>query len=451
MSKSIETIKLTISPNYIEWGVWESVRELLQNCKDSHDKGNAGTVRYDPELLQLTIANRGATLERSSLLMGGSIKRDDDTQIGCHGEGYKVAMTALMRLCKPVHIVNGNEVWTPSIRHDDTFGTEVVVIDISKGDTSRMDNSPTLDSLRVVVLNVTPMDWADILGKALFLGLPEPCTNGVAYHITDDIFPAAVYSSDIGDIISSRAGELYVRGLYVGKLPHNEWGVGFNLNNLKLNRDRDVPDYSDIGKEIAALFTAMGDDALAIYPLSEFIKGSPLTKMFYDSYDSAIALLYVAAFRAEYGSNAIAYCWHDADKIESVGLMPVQVSSDAYYLMQKVQSSVDSCISRAGEAYTLSDTSNFDSTNLDMAIGLVRNAIGGYEGAAVGTHISVVDFVDQGVEKRSVEECLYVSKGVASSLSKSLIALALHQFPDQKDRLELLSSVAAMTLGHSNV
>ena len=60
---TFETINLSISPNYIDWGTWEAVRELMQNCKDSHDKGNKGYVRYETTTRKLSIVNEGAKLD----------------------------------------------------------------------------------------------------------------------------------------------------------------------------------------------------------------------------------------------------------------------------------------------------------------------------------------------------------------------------------------------------
>ena len=99
-------IPLSLTEDYAPaWGVWEGVRELVQNWHDgcleqtsvagrirweSHaddaagalqrfeavdaDGGRCGTALYDPWLQRLTLVNRDVSLERRVLLLGTSHK-----------------------------------------------------------------------------------------------------------------------------------------------------------------------------------------------------------------------------------------------------------------------------------------------------------------------------------------------------------------------------------------
>ncbi len=435
---TFETINLSISPNYIDWGTWEAVRELMQNCKDSHDKGNKGYVRYETTTRKLSIVNEGAKLERSTLLMGGSTKRDDDTQIGCHGEGYKVALTALMRLGKPVYIHNDDELWVPSIRHDDTFNADVVTITISEA-------PRTTGSIHVVVEDIEEDEMMEIINRVLFLGYGLDQGDGTMYYDIVDSYPLTVYSNDVGTILAT-TGDLYVRGLYVGKLPHKDWPLGFNFNDLKLNRDRDVPDYNDISNKISALFSAMGDEALEWWPLEDLLDGGVLTKLFYDAYSCSLSDIYGKAFRKDHGDKAVPYLHgYQKEELEGVGLVPIQASPDAYYFLLRSLPSTCDAIAKAGSSYKPTDISEFNHTALDVALGVVSDTYG------TVPRVFIVDFVSPSVHVKSVGEDLYVSTDVASDVAKSIVALVKHLDYDADLRLTLVAKMLSKALGHCNV
>lgn len=432
-----QVIKLSISPDYVEWGVWQSVREFLQNCKDSHDQGNVGGVRYNPSTCTLYIVNEGSRLQRSTLLMGGSIKANDDTQIGSHGEGYKVAMTALMRLGKDVSIINDDEIWTASIEHDDTFNADVVAITIEEALYTTVN--PT-GRMTVVIEGILPVEWADILGKTLFLQecplMLKPCSE---YLVTDTV-QGAVYSSDIGSIISNSSGDLYVRGLYVGRLPRTGWSISFNLNELALNRDRDVADYSDISKAISKLLSSMGKDALVSHPLADFINENPLTDMLYDSYNSSIAATYAAAFTEEHGHNAVAYTSECSLRaLESVGIEGVKVCWNAYWVLQRTFPSVEKVVEKAASQFTVAKAVKKATTaSLDKAMSLFNSS---HEMEQQNMDAMVVDFRGD-VRSISVGTTLYIGRDTLDCMPSTIASIARH-IVDRDDATYLLAKVVA--------
>lgn len=58
-----------------------------------------GHIKYDGTIHQgyVELTNLGSTLEPWHLEMGGTSKRDNDNQVGTHGEGMKLAALSLMR------------------------------------------------------------------------------------------------------------------------------------------------------------------------------------------------------------------------------------------------------------------------------------------------------------------------------------------------------------------
>src|SRR5688572_23444582 len=97
--KKSTTVELTINPGYVkDWGIWEAVREFVQNGLDSHDNGfHLSIERGGGESKTVRIRNVGTTLDRRTLLLGASDK-DGTLERGKFGEGYKLGLLTLSRL-----------------------------------------------------------------------------------------------------------------------------------------------------------------------------------------------------------------------------------------------------------------------------------------------------------------------------------------------------------------
>jgi hypothetical protein len=160
-------IPLSLTEDYAPaWGVWEGVRELVQNWHDgcleqtsvagrirweSHaddaagalqrfeavdaDGGRCGTALYDPWLQRLTLVNRDVSLERRVLLLGTSRKAHAAESIGQFGEGMKVGALALLRERRSVEMVTRDERWRWVRRADPAFGeVRVLSVEVSRRD-----------------------------------------------------------------------------------------------------------------------------------------------------------------------------------------------------------------------------------------------------------------------------------------------------------------------------
>ena len=160
-------IPLSLTEDYAPaWGVWEGVRELVQNWHDgcleqtsvagrirweSHaddaagalqrfeavdaDGGRCGTALYDPWLQRLTLVNRDVSLERRVLLLGTSHKAHAAESIGQFGEGMKVGALALLRERRSVEMVTRDERWRWVRRADPAFGeVRVLSVEVSRRD-----------------------------------------------------------------------------------------------------------------------------------------------------------------------------------------------------------------------------------------------------------------------------------------------------------------------------
>mmetsp|Transcript_11428 Transcript_11428/g.33700 ORF Transcript_11428/g.33700 Transcript_11428/m.33700 type:complete len:120 (+) Transcript_11428:39-398(+) len=113
---AVTHVPLSLTENYCEsWGVWEGVRELVQNVHDGAieaggDRWSADAeasyscragddvvayISYDSARERLTLVNRSVGLQRRVLLLGASRKADSVHVIGQRGhEGGRVGVAA---------------------------------------------------------------------------------------------------------------------------------------------------------------------------------------------------------------------------------------------------------------------------------------------------------------------------------------------------------------------
>ena len=126
-------IELPISTSYVpDWGVWEGVREIMQNGLDAEVEFSA-SLKVDWYKNTLRIENEGTTLPPKALLIGHSTKRSREDLIGEHGEGLVLGLLALLRAGHEVRIRNGSEVWVPALGFSKEYEETVLWIDRQKG------------------------------------------------------------------------------------------------------------------------------------------------------------------------------------------------------------------------------------------------------------------------------------------------------------------------------
>ena len=133
MKKVLET---SISPSYVpDWELPQAVREIVQNTLDED-----GQIEYEDGVLTLTTEN--GAIPCSMLALGNSSKRGDESKIGRHGDGLKVALAVILRENKKILIENGGLIWEPKIGTNSSLGCECVVIE--ETDTGERNNTVTI-------------------------------------------------------------------------------------------------------------------------------------------------------------------------------------------------------------------------------------------------------------------------------------------------------------------
>lgn len=261
--------QLTISPDYVaHWGLWEAVRELLQNAIDQRvkDRNCEVVFEYDEEKQVLSVGNtNGTPLTPATLLLGASSKRGDSSTIGQFGEGYKLALLVLTRLGYSAHVWTGDEVWTPSLEHSEEFGTRTLNI------TTRF----------------SPFNRPGTLFKI----------HGVSRSAFDVVDRNYLPSAARNEVVAGRPGDVFVEGLFVCHNRNLKHGYNFSANRLTLDRDRGIVTDFDLAYETSKRWGQSHHEVSAYFNL---LKADAMDVR-YSNPTPQVAAQVLAQFRAEHG------------------------------------------------------------------------------------------------------------------------------------------------------
>lgn len=306
-------IELSLSASYVlDWGVWEGIREFAQNMRDAAVMhGTTSRVEYTARNNTLTLASEGKSIDARSLLLGHSTKRGNAEAAGERGEGLNLAMLALIRSGCEVAVRTGDEIWLPRLERSEKFGGEPVLV-------IRTRKAPRRDSVEVKIVGVSVADWEKARFRLLFIDVPdENEVFGGGYH---------------GRLLTNPryAGMLFVKGIYVQGVPNMQYG--YDLDNLKLDRDRRMANSWDVSYETSSvLLAASKTRAEARKALYQNAKaghpdGSGASLQY--AGDDVLDTL-VAQFLEEYGADAVPVSGEtEARDLRYLGLSPVVVSAD---------------------------------------------------------------------------------------------------------------------------
>lgn len=233
-----ERYELPISLNYVEsWGIREAIREILQNSIDANKSGYYKKIDYDDNTEVLTITNEGAKLSVSSLVLGGSSKRDMDDQIGHEGEGYKLALVVLLRNGYDITIINSDKKWVPLFEFSEKFNSKILTIH-----SEQIENT---NNVSFIIKGITQDVFKDLYKYF-------PCM--------DDNYGETL-KTDNGEILFDKrfAGKMFVEGLYIQEDKNFKYGYNFNSDVVDLDRDRKAINYYEL-KQLTAqsVITAEG-------------------------------------------------------------------------------------------------------------------------------------------------------------------------------------------------
>jgi hypothetical protein len=243
--------ELSLSENYIQsWGIVEAIREIFQNALDQQTVGDGKNnmfINYDATFKKLEIGNKISVLEASSLLLGESSKRGDDTTIGQFGEGYKLALLVLCRLGKEIAIRNWGkrESWFPKLITSRRYGGQrILVIDVERN--WFWEEVPE-NNLVFEISDISPEEYQEIQESNLHL-------QGKYSFL----------STSLGTILldEPHAGNIYVNGLYVSHVNEIKYGYNIKPAYIKLDRDRKAVTTFDLTWTTSRMWGESGDSRL---------------------------------------------------------------------------------------------------------------------------------------------------------------------------------------------
>lgn len=246
----MDHIDLTVTPDYVPgWKFWEGARELVQNGIDRESETEAGRdpvqrilsdnrllITYDEDLEEMVVENANTTIERRTLLLGAGNKHENGNTIGQHGEGYKLALLALVRCGRPVLVENGNEDWVAELVHSEALDSDILRVEFRQGNQDNM-------SLRFTIKNVLLSDWELVQRNVRRLHDSEEEWRGE----NGWMLPT-----------ETEMGRLYVGGLFVQELRTRYlYGYDFDPAHLHLDRDRQKVGSFDLNWEIGVLLGSL--------------------------------------------------------------------------------------------------------------------------------------------------------------------------------------------------
>lgn len=276
------SIALSLTEDYApSWGMWEGVRELVQNWHDGllehaelassivwkqNDLGDGscrvdamaadvhlGTIIYCAASERLTVINRNVGLARRTLLLGSSQKAQSGETIGQFGEGMKVGNLALLREGRSLEMATRDEHWVWSRKLNPAFGVRVLTVDVAprqlvvEGDADDEDFLAATAMPRLgaedtcsVLQPLLRAEWTEFSARFLFLSPPQDA-----------------FRCELGDLIldESKRGQLYVKGVWVASMLEQGVSAGLNFKHMRLDRDRRaIVKHDDLESQAAAMW-----------------------------------------------------------------------------------------------------------------------------------------------------------------------------------------------------
>jgi hypothetical protein len=357
-------IELTIKTTYLpQWGVFEGIRELIQNGKDAETEFSAPlTVRHKADTNTLVIENEGATLPHEALLFGHSTKADRSDLIGKFGEGLKLGTLALVRAGYNVKIRSGSEVWEPAIQRSEKFDADVLVFNINIGRQPK-------NRVQVEVSNITAEEW-DLL-KQHFLFLNKSKEED---RINTPYGALLLRPQDVGKV--------FVKGIFVEQEPKLQYGYDLT-KDVTIDRDRKMVARWELEWRTRLIWTnsLSTHGALASNYLKMIYEGAADVKDVDENtakqLPENVKTQAVADFKERYGEDAIPVDnMADSKDVAHLGKNGVIVNKSLKSILQSILGSTEQIKAdlenEVKHHYSWNDLSAEEKKNLEEAIALVN-------------------------------------------------------------------------------
>ena len=385
------TFALPIRYSYVpSWNTWHCVRELIQNAKDQEDSsGIPMSVTVQDAGDTIVIANPGANMDKSALLLGMTEKAHNASLRGQFGEGLNLALLAGVRDGLTLTIYTPDEIWRADLKPCAEFGGETCLV--IKSRKRRVHG----DGVQVTVTGLKERGYTWDTLKKRFLFLDDTAKeNAVTVPHEGTIF-----------LDEERRGHIYAKGIYVQTLPN--YRFGYDLEHVELDRDRNMVNHWDLRYRISNLFSkALTKETDQLAEVTYRLLQEPEVEDFHSlsSYiTDDVARRMLELFQAEHGDNA--YPVRDLEKSRLVALADkkgVVVNANVLMeILQKVITPLEQVISLACRAvaktYAWVELSSLERRNLLTSASIVQKT-GVLSEESPLSCIEVVDFAYDTIE-----------------------------------------------------
>lgn len=375
--------ELSINVKYLpEWGVWEGIRELIQNGRDAEVEHNA-ELTVDWKNGTLRIENEGATLSREALLFGTTSKMGRADLIGKFGEGLKLGALALVRAGRSVKIRSADEVWTPAIARSEKLNAEVLMFDIKSGNEAKQ-------RVRIEIGGVTETEWTEYRSRFLFLADKRYSANDVV-------------STSAGKLLlhARNAGKVYNKGIFVTY--SNKLRYGYDLPDIELDRDRKMVNHMDLTRATANVWTRavnVRPDLFESYyeMVSDFAMPDDVTESDYWTSDYSLQQKVAERFTKQFGDKALPVTSTESSgDIEHYGMKGIVVTKQIESLLRNTVGTVESVkrklATETTKIYALHELTSVERKNFQAAKGLLWQGMPTLtDEIAIASRIDIVDF-----------------------------------------------------------
>jgi hypothetical protein len=361
----MEKLFFTMTPDYaMSWGLWEGLRELLQNSLDELDQGAEMKVFYENDTLY--IRTMGDEIGADSFLLGESGKREVKGLRGKHGEGLALGLLALCRAGIKVWVKSGDYSWEPSFEMVRNLNGFVINRDLFCLTQKPVNERYTQEVL--VGISILPDVWEEY--KIKFLPLIEETIPVDKFH-----------KAPMGTLILDKrfSGMIYSKGIYVQT--RDDFDYGYDLNNLTLDRDRNMlPDF-DVKWEAGQVLSHYERQSKSRVVYDLILKDKPECTFPNLSEDSHERL--GKYFQEDHGEDAVPVSSEEESSVvRRAGKVPVIVGGRIKEALKKSKVPVVSDLEKDYSVQVVrnipdSEITDAQSTVLRYVVGLYYKLIGG--------------------------------------------------------------------------
>lgn len=399
-------VELTIKTDYLpNWGVWEGVRELIQNARDAEiEHESQMEVRHLNSIL--VVKNDGVNLPHEALLLGHTSKATRTDTIGKFGEGLKLGVLALVRAGYKVVIQTGEEIWRPTLEDSLQFAGQTVLV-------FTIDKRPrrTSPQVRVEVEGISLEQWEEF--KKAFLFLSE--------RKGDDSV-----STDYGTLLLAprMKGRIHVKGIYVQSKTNLSYGYDLT-GDVDLDRDRRIVSSYDLEYKAAQIWrhaVLLRPDLMdPFYKLLEDAAGDVALWNYSAAIHTETSAALADKFQARFGVGALPVTTlGDSKDLEHLGRKGVVVSKPLANVLSQYLGALEdvkqSLAEEVVEKFSWGDLSDPERYNLDRAIELL-------DGRCSINDVDVVKFRSANLLGQYKSGRIFLSKRILTAFKDTLATL----------------------------